>query len=251
MKLILIVLFFYGLIPTMTAQDAAVLTKEGNELEASMNENGALEKFKSVLRINPVNVYALNKCSELCSRIGKREVNLQKREDFYKAAITYAEIALKVAPTNSEANCVMAIALGRITMNKSGKEKIHTAKEIKKYVDISIKYDANNFKAWHVLGRWHYELSCLNVVEKTAVKVFFGGVPACSFKESIKAFEKSQSLAGGFILNYFEMAKSLKKNNEKDKALMALYTLINLPNHTEDDESIKADARLLINQWKK
>jgi tetratricopeptide (TPR) repeat protein len=250
MKLFFCIVYFFLVLPFCVAQDVATFIKEGNILEASMNEKAAYEKFKSALRLQPVNVYALNKCSELCSRIGKRETNIKFREDYYNAAKTYAEIALKVAPTNSEANCVMAIALGRMTMNKSGKEKINTAKEIKKYADNAVLYDPNNFKAWHVLGRWHYELSCLNMVEKTAVKIFFGGVPKCSFKESIAAFEKAQSIAGGFILNYFEMAKSLKKNNQKQKAIYALNTLINLPNHTEDDATIKLDAKQLLIDWK-
>ena len=250
MKLFCIVMYLYLILPFCNAQDVATYIKDGNALEASMNEKAAYEKFKSALRLQPVNVYALNKCSELCSRIGKRESNIKIREDYYNAAKTYAEIALKVAPTNSEANCVMAIALGRMTMNKNGKEKISTAKEIKKYADNAIKYDVNNFKAWHVLGRWHYELSCLNLVERTAVKMFFGGVPKCSFKESISAFEKAQSIAGGFILNYYEMAKSLKKNNQKQKAIFALNTLINLPNHTEDDADIKTEAKKLLNEWK-
>ena len=81
------------------------------------------------------NIYALNKCSELCSRIGQREVNNPKlRSEYYQAAKIYAETALKIDPKNSEANCVMAIALGRSSMSKSGRDKIENAKEVKKYV---------------------------------------------------------------------------------------------------------------------
>jgi tetratricopeptide (TPR) repeat protein len=170
-------------------------------------------------------------------------------EDYYSAAKTYAGIALKVNPNNSESNCVMAIALGRSSLNRSGKEKINTAKEIKKYVDAAIKNDPNNFKAWHVLGRWHYEISNLNGLERTAVKLFYGGLPEASLVASIKAFEKAQSITGGFILNYFEMAKAYRKNGQTAKAIQILTKMLTVQNQTEDDPIIKADGKKLIQEW--
>ena len=127
---------------------------------------------------------------------------------------------------------------------------INSAKEIKKYVDAAIKNDPKNYKAWHVLGRWHYELSNLNALERTAVKIFFGGLPEASIEESIIAFEKAQAITGGFILNYFEMARAYKLNDQKEKAIAIIKKMLTVPNQTEDDPIIKEDGRKLINEWK-
>lgn len=240
-------LFFFLPLP---AQELAALIKEADRLEAVPNEKAAFAKFKEALKIQPINIYALNKCSELCSRIGKRQTNPKLIEDYYSAAKTYAGTALKVNPNNSESNCVMAIALGRSSLNKSGKEKINSAKEIRKYVDAAIKNDPKNFKAWHVLGRWHYEISTMNGFEKAAVKIFFGGLPPASLTESIMAFEKSQAITNGFILNYFELAKAYKKNNQTGKAIALLTKMMAVHNLTEDDPFIKEDGRELIKEWK-
>ena len=250
MKLIL--LSFYSLICLlpMRAQDVGLLIREADRLESLPNEKAAFAKFKEVLKINPINIYALNKCSELCSRIGKRMKDAAMSEDYYSAAKTYAGIALKVNPNNSESNCVMAIALGRSSLNKSGKEKIISAREIRKYVDAAIKNDPKNFKAWHVLGRWHYELSTLSGLEKAAVKLFYGGLPASSLQESILAFEKSQSITDGFVLNYLEMAKAYYKNNQRAKAIAVLTRMLTVPNQTEDDPVIKEDGKKLLNKWR-
>jgi tetratricopeptide (TPR) repeat protein len=232
------------------AQDITLLIKEADRLESLPNEKSAFEKHKEVLKLQPAHIYSLNKCSELCSRIGKRQTNAKQRDDYYLAAKTYAGIALKLAPTNSEANCVMAIALGRISLTKGGKEKINNAKEIKKHVDVALKSDPNNYKAWHVLGRWHYEISNLNMFERAAVKLLFGGLPQASMKESIKAFEKAHSLAGsGFLLNFYEMARAYKKDGQGSKAITAINTMLLLPNHTEDDPAIKNDGRKLLKEW--
>lgn len=231
------------------AQDINALLKEGYRLEAIPSEKPAFQKFKEVLKINATNIEALNKCSELCVRIGQRETNQQLRDDYYTAAKIYAGTALKIDPNNSNANCAMAMALGRSSMSKSGKEKITTAKEIKRYVDIAIKNDSQNYKAWHVLGRWNYEISNLNVLETTVVKLLYGGLPAASLKASIYSFEKVRSLTPGFILNYLEMAKAYKENNDKAKAIDYINLMLTLPVHTEDDPMIKEKGRNLLKEW--
>ncbi|MEO6722749.1 MAG: hypothetical protein ABIN67_20440 [Ferruginibacter sp.] len=249
MKGLLSVLLTIILSIHLSAQDATALLKEANRLEALPNEKAALAKYKEVLKVQPRNTYALNKASELCSRIGKRQATSKVTEDYYSAAKTYAGIALQIDPNNSESHCVMAIALGRSSLNKSGKEKIISAKELRKHIDLAIKNDPKNYKAWHVLGRWHYELSNLNGLEKAAVKYLYGGLPAASLKESLAAFEKSQSLTDGFILNYFEMAKAYKKNDQKEKAIEVLRKMMTTPNQTEDDPVIKESGRKLLKEW--
>jgi len=231
-------------------QDINALIKEGNRLESVPDEKGAFRKFKEVLKLSATNIYALNKCSELCSRIGQREtVNTKLRSDYYAAAKIYAETALKVDPANSEANCVMAIALGRSSMSKSGRDKIENAKEVKKYVDAAIAGDNRNFKAWHVLGRWQYEISNLNGLERGLVKLFYGGLPPATLKQSIASFEKARALRPEFLLNYYEMAKAYKDNDNKAKAIAYLQLLITLPNQTEDDPAIKEKSKTLIKEW--
>ena len=233
----------------VSAQDVTALLKEANRLEAIPNEKASLAKFREVLKVQPHNIYALNKASELCSRVGQRQTVSKITEDYYAAARSYAGIALQLEPNNSESNCVMAIALGRSSLNKSGKEKIIQARELRKYIDLSIKNDQRNFKAWHVLGRWHYELSNLNVIERTAVKYLYGGLPEASLKESLAAFERAQAITDGFILNYFEMAKAYKQNDQKSKAIALLHKMMTMPNQTEDDPVIKESGRKLLKDW--
>lgn len=239
-----IVAFFSFLF--VAAQDVAALIKEADRLEAVPDEKAAFAKFKAVLNIQSLNIYALNKCSELCSRIGKRQLDKKLRDEYYAAAKTYAGIALKIDPNNSEANCVMAMSLGRSSMAKTGKEKINNAKDIKKYIDLAIKNDPKNFKAWHILGRWHYEINNLGALEKAVVDIFYGGMPDASLKESIRAFERSRQLAPGFILNIFEMSRAYYDNDEKEKAIACMNTMFTMPNITEDDLVIKEKGRAFL-----
>ncbi len=244
-SLILIPVFF-----TSAAQNIDALIKEADRLEALPNEQAALSKFKEALQLKPSNLHALSKSSELCSRIGQRQNNTALRDDYYNAAIIYATAALKIDSTNSDANTSMAIMLGRSTLTKSGKEKVILAKDLKKYVEAAIKSNPLNFLAWHVLGRWHYEISNLNFIEKAAVNIFYGGFPPSSLKEAITAFEKAKALSPDFILNYFELAKAYYRNNQKSKAQALLTQMMLIPNHTEDDPSLKEKGKKMLNELK-
>lgn len=235
--------FFHSLV---TGQDITSLLKEAARLEMVPDEKAALAKYKEVMRIQPLQLFAICRSSELCSRIGKRQTDTKLREDYFDAALTYANIALKVSPDDSEANCVMAIALGRSSMSKSGKEKINTAKEIKKYLDKSLQKDSTNYKAWHVLGRWHYEIANLSLLERAAVNFLYGGVPSASIKESVRCFEKAKTIAPWFILNYFEMARAYYDNDDKARAKEYINKMLSLPNVTEDDPTIKEKGKTLL-----
>jgi tetratricopeptide (TPR) repeat protein len=249
MKWLSLILFSFCAFFNTTAQDVNAVIKVAERLENIPNEKAALEKFKEAVKLQPSHVYALSRCSELCSRIGLRQQTPKQRDEFYQWAKKYAGAALKINPHSSDANCVMAIALGRIALSKSNKEKLSSAKAIKRYADSALKYDPSNYKAWHVLGKWHYELSILNFVERAAAKILFGGVPKASIKESIHAYEKAKSLSSNFILNYFEMAKAYKEDGQDKKAIAALNTLLLLPNKTEDDPFVKLQAKKLLKSW--
>lgn len=245
--LFLLLLPLFSVAPA-AAQDFSALVKEADGLEAVPNEKAAFAKFKEALKLQPTNLYVLTKCSELCSRIGNREKSTAVRDSYYVLAVSYAKTALQHYPNDDEANVAMAIAVGRTVLVKSGKEKISAVKDIKRYADIALKANIKNFKAWHIIGKWHYEVSNLSGMEKAATKVFYGGLPNASLKESIKAYELAKTLSPGFILNYLELAKAYKRNGEKSKAIPLLKTLQTLPSKTEDDPRIKAEAAKLLKE---
>lgn len=226
-----------------------MLIREADRLESIPDEKAAFSKFKLILKLDSVNLYALTKCSELCSRIGKREQDTRSRDSYYEAAVIYAKNALRLYPQSDEANVVMSIAIGRTSLVKSGREKIAAAKEIKHYAETALKINPNNFKAWHIIGKWNYEVSDLNLMEKAATKIFYGGLPNASLKNSIVAYEKARILNPTFLLNFLELAKAYKRNNEKQKGIALLKALLSLPSKIEDDPQIKKEAATLIKNW--
>ena len=241
-----IAIFFISNI--LLAQDVTTLIAEGQKLETNLDERAAFGKFKEALKLAPKNLIALTRSSEICSSIGNRETTSKTRDAYFNAALLYAQTAIKLYPESDLSNVSMAIAVGRIVLRKSGKDKIASVKDLKAYADKAIKINPNNFRAWHILGKWNYEVSNLTALERTAAKLLFGALPAASFATSIACYEKAKSINGTFVLNYLELAKAYKKNGELLKAKAALNTMLSLKNTTVDDGIAKEEGKVLLNK---
>jgi tetratricopeptide (TPR) repeat protein len=232
------------------SQDTNTLLKEAEQQESLQHENEAFLKYAEVLKLQPANLAALCKCSELSSRLGARQQGKIRMQEYFTAARNYAVAALRVDPNSSEANFVMAFALGRVSLVAGTRDRIVLARDIKRYAELSIRLDPTNFKPYHVLGKWNYEVSNLNVAERSLARIIYGGLPPASLKQSIYYFEKSRSLNPAFLLNYLELARAYHRNGEDEKALGQLRLLLTLPNMIYDDTRVKATARELQTEWR-
>jgi tetratricopeptide (TPR) repeat protein len=232
------------------AQDINTLLKEAQQLEHAFKEPEALQKYLDVLRHQSNNLTALIKTSELYSILGKHQSTKDKQKEYYRNARIYAQKALQVNANSSDANVVMAIAMGRMALASSGEEKIKAVKDIKTYSEKSIQLDPGNFKGYHVLAKWHYEVSDLNSVEKWLVKVAYEALPKASLDDAIKYFEKSRQLNPSFLLNYLELARAWHRKDNNKKAREFIEVMLKMPNKIGEDAGIKAKGKKLLEEYK-
>ncbi len=245
-KKTIILIFCSCFLCNLFSQDVKYLINEGDQLVKSMKEEEAVKKYQEALKLSPNDLDALIKTSEMNSIIGNRQKDKKNKEEYYNAARTYAESALKINATDADANYVMALAMGRMAMIKSGKEKVQHVRDIKKYADAALAVNPNHFKALHILGKWHLEVTMLNFAEKAALKVMYGGLPPASLPLAILNFEKAKAIDPWFVLNYLELAKAYKENGQSDKAIEVLTKMQKLPPKTQDDAGYKAEGKKLL-----
>jgi tetratricopeptide (TPR) repeat protein len=243
-------LLLFGLLTlTVSAQTEQQLVAKADALEASLNEVGAFETFKQVARINPKNHYALWKLSELCSRIGNRQPTKAAKQQYFTAGMNYAAAAIKANPGSADGYYVMSVAIGRLALSGSGKEKIDAVKEIRANAEKALKINPQHGRAWHVIGKWNYEVSDLNFIERAGVKLMYGGLPPASIKASIQAYEKAKLYETNFALNYLELAKAYKRDGQREKAIALLRALPGIQAKTIDDAKIKTEGAALLKDW--
>ena len=211
----------------------------------------SLQTYQEVLHIQPGNIIALCHCGDLDCRIGNRQEAKEKKIAYFKAGRAYADAAYRIDSTNSEANIVMAFSIGRMILLQSGREKVAGAGAIKRYAENAIKYDPANYKGYHILGRWHYEVSKLNFIERAFARWFFGALPEASLSEAIRNYEKSMSLRPDFMLNYLELAKALHRDGQDVRAVALLRRLDGLHDEMYDDRTVRAEGKRLLEEWSK
>lgn len=245
MKITGFVLFLFLSLYT-SAQDVNKLLKKADSLETTLNEMAAYDTYKIILKTDPRNYQALWKSSELCSRIGNRQTVKATKLDYFKAGRIYAETAIKVNPQAADGYYALSVAMGRKALIESGNDRVKAVKEIKSNADKALAINPNHGRAWHVLGKWNYEVSNLNGLEKTALKIFYGGLPKASLAESIRCYEKAKQLEPVFALNNLELAKAYHRNDEDVKAIELLKALPGIPAKTQDDARIKEEGRKLL-----
>jgi tetratricopeptide (TPR) repeat protein len=232
------------------AQDINTLLKDAQQLENAFKEPEALQKYLDVVRHQPNNLTALIKISELYSILGKHQGTKDKQKEYYRNARVYAQKALQVNAGSSDANVAMALAMGRMALISAGDDKIKAIKDVKTYSEKSVQLDPNNYKGYHVLAKWHYEVSDLNSVEKWLVKVAYEALPKASLDDAIKYFEKSRQLNPSFLLNYLELAKAWHRKENDKKARDFLETMLKMPNKMGEDANIKVKGKKLLEEYK-
>lgn len=244
---ILLILLFGSFLPLLSyGQDVKLLMDEAETLEKAFKDEQALNKYIEVVKVQPQNADALAKVSELYSLLGKRQTAKDKQKEYYTKGKQYGALALKANPNNSEANFAMAIAMGRMALMYSGEEKIKAVRDVRTYADRCIQLDPKNYKGYHVLGKWNYEVSDLSAFERWIVKVGYGALPKASMDDAAKYYEKSMQLNPSFLLNYLELAKVYKKKDNIDKSRALLTQMLKMPPTSSDDAKIKRLGKELL-----
>jgi hypothetical protein len=231
------------------AQDAAVLYKEGQNLDRALKEDEAFEKYKQVLALEANNLPALVRCAELSAGIGARLADKKAKKTYFDLSKDYADKALAANANSADANYARAVAAGKQTEVETDNKKIvANVKDINVYATKALAINPNHGRANYVLGRWHYEMASLMWAKRAALKVFFGGMPESSIEDAIKYMEKAKALEPYFVRNFLDLAKAYKYDNKPAKAIEVLNQLVKLPNRTADDVALKAEGKKLLTE---
>ena len=235
-----------GSVTRTFAQTADDMAAEGDALVKSLKEEDAYAKYKAALVVQPDNLHALIQCSFVASRMGGRQTDKGKATTFYTEAQDLAGRALKVDSTVADAYVAMAIAEGRLAPGESAKKRVEYGRDVKNDCDKAIKLDPKNYRAWYILGMWNVQAAHMSGAERAAAKVLYGGIPDATIKTALNCFEKCRSFNPSYILNYLDMAKIYKEDDQSEKCISSLEVLVKLPVQTEDDPAIKAEGRKML-----
>ena len=206
-----------------------------------------LELYQKVLIQEPDNFEAVWNAAFLYTRIGAASTNADIKKDYLMHGMELAEKAYDLRPDNVNANYIMAAAIGRLVDTMSAKERVKSASDIREYALSALEIDSTHAPTWHVMGRLDYRLSNLNVAERAAAAILFGGLPKnVSMGNAIDYYQKAVDNRPDYILYQLDLAKALIQDKQRDRAKKVLQDLIRVEPYTEDDPEYLEDARQLL-----
>ena len=246
-NIILLPLIFF--ISKSYAQEINVLLKQAVNYERALKEDSALLKYKSILAADSGNIVALLKVSLLNASFGSRQSTVPAKLELYNNAKYYADKALLIDSTNCDANYARGLAaLDLSSIETENKKLVILLREAFAFANRSIKYNSNHGKSNFLMGIWNFNIVNTAWTKKAAVKVLYGGIPDASIENAILYMDKCKTSEPYFVLNFLELAKAYKFNNNPSKAIEILNLLVKLPNRTPDDAMWKAEGKKILSE---
>ncbi len=195
----------------------------------------AVETYRLILQIDPLQVEALWKLSRSLQWQGDRANTKAEKLRLYNAAERHAKSAVSLDERDVEAQLMLGIAYGQIAETQGAIQSIFLVSPIKKAMQAVLKEEPENDVAHHVLGVLYRKLPGL-----------LGG----SLEKSIAHF--SQAIQGNPLRtrHYLELAKSLDEADKKAEAIKNLEKLLEIKKPENPPQSLydRKEAAALLSE---
>lgn len=165
-----------------------------------------------------------------------------------KTALSYAERAVKTAPSTSDPHLAIAIVYGKMTPLMGNKEKIEASKKIKEAAEKAVKLNPGDDYAWHLLGRWHQALAGMGSLTKGIARLVYGSLPEASNEEAVKCFEKALAINPGRLIHHIELGRTYAQMGRADEARTAIQKGLAMPDREKDDPETKRRGRQTLQE---
>jgi tetratricopeptide (TPR) repeat protein len=123
------------------------------------------------------------------------------------------------------------------------------SREIKARTEKAIELDPQEDVAYHMLGRWHFEVASMNPLIKGIAKLFYGSLPKGTYDLAAANFQKAAELAPGRIIHRHELARVWLKQKRRAEAIKELQLCLTLSPADRDDREAQESARQLLTDF--
>jgi tetratricopeptide (TPR) repeat protein len=251
-KITLVLLVIFNSV--LFCQQAENLIKEGDKLNDSFNNQGALDKYLQADKASPKNW-------DILWRISRSYVNIathmpestSDQKDAQLAVLqkglSYAEQAVNLGSDKSITYLRRAIANGRIALFKGVFSVGGVVNSVKKDCEKAIALsNGGNY----VQGLAHYVLAKTNakISEKWAPARAVLGLGWADNEIAVKEYKTAITIYPNFRMFYVDYASSLIREDRYAEAKDALNKCIGSPKQEEDDDARLAEARQRLNEIK-
>jgi tetratricopeptide (TPR) repeat protein len=225
------------------AQSPDDLLRAGDELDAKNRNQEAVEIFLKADALQPNDAEILRRIAKQYSLLVVSELRSPANRDLARKAVDYGRRAVKSDPGNAIAHLSLAICYGKAAFLESARRRIEMSRLIREEADTALRLDPELDYAWHVLGRWNYELANFNAALKFLASAIYGKLPDASNERAAECFEKAVALQPDRVIHHVELGRTYLALGRKQAALAELKIGLSLPSREKDDNETKDRAR--------
>lgn len=235
--------FAAGLIATAAIADTTAILHEADSLNTAHDYASALELYLKADIATPNDPIILRRIAGQYSQMIAEASTKAEKMAYGKFAVEFAERAAALDPENSESHLTLAICYGRAALHETPRIRMEYSRRIKSEAESAIELDPKNDQAWHVLGRWNYEMATLNITLRTIAQMIYGKFPDASLGRAAECFENAIDSNPSRVIHHVELGRTYLALERVDEAREQLKTGIELPARGKDDSESKVLAR--------
>lgn len=169
------------------------------------------------------------------------------RKELFDSALQWAKKAAIEDSTDHFNFEVLSMSFAAYLSVRGLRVKAVYADSVRINAEHCIRLNPKNDRAYHILGRWHYEVAKLSKLVRFMSRLAFGTVPSGSYEESVEYFREAVSIHDS-IVNRFWLAKALVEIGEKKRALENFKKIEGMNNVQENDPFFKKNAKEIIEE---
>lgn len=228
------------------AADADDLFKQGLAAETSLDSLKALELFKQADAARPNDPIIIQKISKQASDATFGLKDDAEKKKLIEESVAYAKRSYELDPKSAINALSVAISHGKLGLYGDNRAKIANARIIEEYAEKAIELDPNYAWAYHVLGRWNYEVATLGATKRFVVGLVYGGLPKASTKRAVELLQRAVELSPKNSAHRIDLGFAYLADKQTDLAIKSFTEGLEIPSHETYDEETKDRARTAL-----
>ena len=224
------------------------LVKTGDDLDEKNRNSEALLIYLKVDEQMPNDAEILRRLAKQYAQLMLDARSSSEKRQLGEKALDAAKRAVTAGPNNSQAHLALAIVYGRIAFSEPARRKIEMSRLIREEAETAVRLDPKNDNAWHVLGRWNYEVANFNPILKALAQAVYGRLPDASNEKAVEYFSKAIVLQPRRVAHHLELGRVYLALGQKQNARQQFDKGLSLPSTEKEDENNKQRARETLRQ---
>ncbi len=233
---------------SVQAQSAAELIARADAQDARQNTAAAMSLYLAAEKLEASNAALLIKIAKQYGESMTVIKDAAARQRAGETALSYAQRAVQLAPSLSDAHLAAAICYGRLLDLVPARTRVEYSRLVKQEAEQALQLDPRNDYAWHMLGRWHQAVATMDGLTRALMKLVYGGLPDASLDEAVRCFQQALKLRGDRVAHQIELGRTFALLGRKEEARRSLERGLQMPERERDDPGTKQRGREALMQ---